>query len=75
MEKGPSATRSRLDAVDQAESSQLSKPFMAFHPLHRFELLGAIIYVSWLQTPFGTFGLGAGDWMLVVALALSVVPA
>ena len=25
--------------------------------------------MSWLQTPFGTFGLGAGDWMLVVALA------
>jgi Ca2+-transporting ATPase len=37
-------------------------------------LLGVIVYVPWLQTPFGTFGLGAGDWMLVVALALSVVP-
>ena len=37
-------------------------------------LLGLILYVPWLQTPFATFSLGVGDWTLVTALALTVVP-
>jgi Ca2+-transporting ATPase len=37
-------------------------------------LLGLILYAPWLQVPFETFGLGATDWILVTALALSVVP-
>jgi Ca2+-transporting ATPase len=37
-------------------------------------LLGVILYVPWLQAPFGTFSLTAGDWMLVTTLALTVVP-
>lgn len=37
-------------------------------------LLGLILYVPWLQAPFGTFGLAAADWTLVTTLAFSVVP-
>jgi Ca2+-transporting ATPase len=37
-------------------------------------LLIALIYVPWLQEPFGTFGLSRTDWLLVVAAASSVVP-
>ena len=37
-------------------------------------LLGLILYVPWLQVPFGTFGLSAGDWILVTTLALTVAP-
>jgi Ca2+-transporting ATPase len=37
-------------------------------------LLGLILYVPWLQGPFATFSLGATDWILVTALALTIVP-
>ena len=37
-------------------------------------LLGAIIYVPWLQGPFATFGFSVSDWLLVVTLACTVVP-
>ncbi len=34
----------------------------------------AIIYVPFFQTAFGTFSLSQADWILVVALAASIVP-
>lgn len=37
-------------------------------------LLALILYVPFLQRPFGTFSLGTGDWILVVAMALTIVP-
>ena len=37
-------------------------------------LLAVIIYVPFLQAPFGTFSLSASDWLLACGLALSVVP-
>ena len=37
-------------------------------------LLGLIVYVPFLQRPFGTFGLAWSDWALVVALAFTIVP-
>jgi Ca2+-transporting ATPase len=37
-------------------------------------LLGVILYVPWLQTPLGTFGLSRSDWGLVIALTFTVVP-
>ena len=37
-------------------------------------LLGLILYVPWLQRPFATFSLSTTDWILVTALALTVVP-
>jgi P-type Ca2+ transporter type 2C len=37
-------------------------------------LLGTIIYVPWLQEPFATFDLRFNDWLLVTALAFTVVP-
>jgi P-type Ca2+ transporter type 2C len=37
-------------------------------------LLGLILYVPWLQAPFGTFSLSRNDWVLVVALTFTVVP-
>ena len=37
-------------------------------------LLGVIIYVPWFQTPFGTFSFSVTDWLLVTALAFTVVP-
>jgi Ca2+-transporting ATPase len=37
-------------------------------------LLVAIIYVPFLQRPFGTFALSASDWMLTIGLAFTIVP-
>jgi P-type Ca2+ transporter type 2C len=37
-------------------------------------LLGLIVYLPFLQRPFGTFDLGWTDWALTVGLAFSVVP-
>jgi Ca2+-transporting ATPase len=37
-------------------------------------LLGLILYVPWLQRPFATFSFSTSDWILVTALALTVVP-
>ena len=37
-------------------------------------LLGVIIYVPWFHAPFGTFSLSVADWLLVTALAFTVVP-
>jgi len=37
-------------------------------------LLGLILYVPWLQQAFATFGLSTTDWILVTALALTIVP-
>ena len=37
-------------------------------------LLGLILYVPSLQRPFATFGLSATDWILITALAFTVVP-
>ena len=34
----------------------------------------AIIYVPFFQTAFGTFSLSQADWILVIALAASIVP-
>ncbi len=37
-------------------------------------LLLAIVYVPFLQGPFGTYGLSATDWALVVGLSLTILP-
>ena len=37
-------------------------------------LLAAIVYVPFLQTPFGTFPLPLVDWLIVIVLAFSVLP-
>jgi Ca2+-transporting ATPase len=37
-------------------------------------LLGLVIYLPVLQEPFATFGLTGLDWLIVTALAFSVVP-
>ena len=37
-------------------------------------LLAAIIYLPFLQRPFGTYGLTVYDWLIVVALSATVVP-
>jgi Ca2+-transporting ATPase len=37
-------------------------------------LLGLIVYLPFLQRPFGTFDLAWSDWALAVGLAFSVVP-
>jgi P-type Ca2+ transporter type 2C len=37
-------------------------------------LLVLIVYVPFLQTPFGSFSLPAEDWVIVTVLAASVVP-
>lgn len=36
--------------------------------------LAAVIYVPFLEEPFGTFDVGWRDWALVVALAFFVMP-
>jgi Ca2+-transporting ATPase len=37
-------------------------------------LLVVIIYVPFFQPAFDTFSLSAGDWLLTIALAFSIVP-
>jgi P-type Ca2+ transporter type 2C len=37
-------------------------------------LLIVIVYVPFLQKPFGTFGLPLMDWAIIVALAFSIFP-
>ena len=37
-------------------------------------LLVAVIYVPWLQGPFGTFGFTWHDWLLVIGLSSTIVP-
>ena len=37
-------------------------------------LLGVIVYVPFFQPAFGTFDLTAADWLLITALAFTVVP-
>jgi Ca2+-transporting ATPase len=37
-------------------------------------LLGVIVYVPFLQKPFGTFSLSAWDWLVVLPAALTVFP-
>jgi P-type Ca2+ transporter type 2C len=37
-------------------------------------LLGVIIYVPFLQKPFGTFSLSLVDWAIIVSMAFSVSP-
>ena len=37
-------------------------------------LLGLIIYLPFLNTPFGTFRLPAVDWLIVIVIALTVSP-
>jgi Ca2+-transporting ATPase len=43
--------------------------------LWEMALLGVIVYTPFLQEPFGTFSLTAGDWLLAAAAAFTVVPA
>jgi P-type Ca2+ transporter type 2C len=58
--------------------SVLQRPF-ANHWLNlaivwELVLLGVIIYVPWFHAPFGMFSFTLADWVLVTALAFTVVP-
>jgi Ca2+-transporting ATPase len=37
-------------------------------------VLGLVVYLPWLQGPFGTFALGPNDWLAVGGAALSIAP-
>jgi Ca2+-transporting ATPase len=37
-------------------------------------LLALVVYLPWLQSPFGTFALPPIDWVIVVAVAFTVCP-
>ena len=37
-------------------------------------LLGAVLYVPWLQAPFGTFALSWADWAVVLPCAFTILP-
>ena len=37
-------------------------------------LLCLVVYVPFLQEPFGTFSFAWSDWLLTVALAFTIVP-
>lgn len=37
-------------------------------------LLALVVYVPWLQTPFGTYAFEPGDWVVVAVLGCSVLP-
>jgi Ca2+-transporting ATPase len=43
--------------------------------LWELALLGCVVYLPFLQAPFGTIGLGFMDWAIVLVLAASIVPA
>ncbi len=42
--------------------------------LWELTLLNLIVYVPFLQRPFGTFSLNAADWIIVIGVALTIVP-
>ncbi len=42
--------------------------------LWELTLLNLIIYVPFLQRPFGTYSLGAADWVIVTGVALTIFP-
>jgi Ca2+-transporting ATPase len=58
--------------------SVLQRPFanrwLNLAVLWELVLLGLILYVPWLQVPFGTFGLSATEVIFVTTVALTVVP-
>lgn len=37
-------------------------------------LVNLIVYIPFLQHPFGTYSLSGADWMIVVGVALTVIP-
>jgi Ca2+-transporting ATPase len=37
-------------------------------------LLAVVVYLPFLQGPFGTFHFGGADWLLTIAVALTIVP-
>jgi Ca2+-transporting ATPase len=37
-------------------------------------LLGLIVYLPFLHEPFGTFSLPAVDWLIILALAITILP-
>ncbi|MFO7634052.1 MAG: cation transporting ATPase C-terminal domain-containing protein, partial [Caldilinea sp.] len=42
--------------------------------LWELSLLALILYVPFLQQPFGTYGLPWGDWLIIIVVAATVVP-
>ncbi len=58
--------------------SVLHRPFanrwLNWAILWELVLLSAVVYVPFLQEPFGTFSLALADWALVVGLALTILP-
>jgi Ca2+-transporting ATPase len=58
--------------------SVLLKPFankwLNLAVLWEIGLLVLIIYVPFLQGPFGTYPLSLTDWALILALAITIVP-
>ena len=42
--------------------------------LWELALLSAVVYVPFLQEPFGTFNLALADWAIVVGLTLTILP-
>jgi Ca2+-transporting ATPase len=58
--------------------SVLNRPFankwLNWAILWELLLLSAVVYVTFLQEPFGTFNLAPADWAIVVGLALTILP-
>jgi Ca2+-transporting ATPase len=58
--------------------SVLNRPFanrwLNWAILWELVLLFAVIYVPFLQQPFGTFNLALADWAIVVGLAMTILP-
>ncbi len=58
--------------------SVFHKPFankwLNLSVLWELTLLNLIIYVPFLQRLFGTYGLSAADWIIVIGVALTIVP-
>jgi P-type Ca2+ transporter type 2C len=59
-------------------NSVLLKPFankwLNLAVLWELALIGLIVYLPFLQVPFGTFSLTMPDWVIILGLAASVMP-
>jgi len=59
-------------------ASVFQKPFanrwLNIAVLWELVLLGLVVYVPFLQAPFGTYALPRADWLIIIALSLTIIP-
>jgi P-type Ca2+ transporter type 2C len=57
-----------------AFSAPFSNRWLNLAILWELGLLACVVYLPFLQEPFGTYGLGLRDWAIVLPLAATIIP-